>query len=199
MVFYQNKFKKRVCFIWTTLYINKSSNNILGIVLFSSFPSPHSVRPSSSMAKEAWHWSKGLSQLWAAGIWWSSPQFSCTLAAPVPSPLPLLILPFLPRPVPEHNGGALCGELKHTHRWAYRHIHTFAHHWKRQEQRRKEEQTPLRCWTWLRVPLDSDGCTQDNCCLLFMVGPSATLGALFICRLLNGHSQKPHGEKWKFM
>lgn len=39
----------------------------------------------------------------------------------------------------------------------------------------KEEQTPLRCWAWLCVPLDTDGGKQDNCCLLFMEGPSATL------------------------
>lgn len=81
-----------------------------------------------------------------------------------------------------------------THSWEYTHIHTFRCHWKRQEQRRKEEQTPLRCWAWLGVPLDTDGRTQDNCCLLFMEGPSATLHALFIWRLLKGHSQEPQEE-----
>lgn len=78
---------------------------------------------------------------------------------------------------------------------AYTHIHTFISHWKRQDQRRKEEQTPLRCWAWLHVPLDTGGRTQDNCCLLFMEGPSATLHALFIWRLLKGHSQGPQKKR----
>lgn len=88
--------------------------------------------------------------------------------------------------------GALCSAVNtDTHPWAYTHIHTFISHWKRQDQRRKEEQTPLRCWAWLHVPLGTDGRTQDNCCLLFMEGPSATLHALFIWRLLKGHGQEP--------
>lgn len=90
--------------------------------------------------------------------------------------------------------GALCWEQRHTPLGVYTHIHTFINHWKRQDQRRKEEQTPLRCWAWLRVALDTDGCTQDNCCLLFMEGPSATLRALFIWRLLKAPGQEPRGK-----
>lgn len=45
------------------------------------------------------------------------------------------------------------------------------------------------------MPLDTDGCTQDNCCLLFMEGPSATLHALFIWRLLKGYGQEPQGKR----
>jgi len=82
-----------------------------------------------------------------------------------------------------------------THPWVYTHIHTFISHWKRQDQRRKEEQTPLRCWAWLHVPLDTDGRTQDNCCFLFMEGPSATLHALFIWTLRKGQSQEPQGKR----
>lgn len=90
--------------------------------------------------------------------------------------------------------GALCWEQRHTPLGVNTHIHTFINHWKRQDQRRKEEQTPLRCWAWLRVALDTDGCTQDNCCLLFMEGPSATLRALFIWRLLKAPGQEPRGK-----
>lgn len=90
--------------------------------------------------------------------------------------------------------GALCWEQRHTPLGVYTHIHTFINYWKRQDQRRKEEQTPLRCWAWLRVALDTDGCTQDNCCLLFMEGPSATLRALFIWRLLKAPGQEPRGK-----
>lgn len=117
------------------------------------------------------------------------PLFSC--------PRHSLILPFYFQPASEYNTEEPCAVLRHTdtHPWAYTHIHTFISHWKRQDQRRKEEQTPLRCWAWLRVPLDTDGRTQDNCCLLFMEGPSATLHALFIWRLLKGHSQEPQGKR----
>lgn len=44
------------------------------------------------------------------------------------------------------------------------------------------------------MPLDTDGRTQDNSCLLFMEGPSATLHAFFIWRLLKGQSQEPLGK-----
>lgn len=44
------------------------------------------------------------------------------------------------------------------------------------------------------MAFDTDGRTQDNCCLLFMEGPSATLHALFIWRLLKGQSQEPLGK-----
>lgn len=37
---------------------------------------------------------------------------------------------------------------------------------------------PLTCQAWLCVPLNTDSLTQDNCCLLFMEGPSATLCTL---------------------
>lgn len=123
------------------------------------------------------------------------------LAAPFSCPRHSLILPFYFKPASEYNTEEPCAVLccavntdAHPF-WAYTHIHTFISHWKRQDQRRKEEQTPLRCWAWLCVPLDTDGRTQDNCCLLFMEGPSATLHALFIWTLLKGHSQEPQGKR----
>lgn len=158
---------------------------------------PPFIWPFSTRAKKAWHSPEGPSQSWAAGIWWRSPQFCSVLAAPFLLPPPLLILAFYSQPASEYNTEEPCAVNTDTHPWAYTHIHTFISHWKRQDQRRKEEQTPLRCWAWLHVPLDTDGCTQDNCCLLFMEGPSATLHALFIWRLPKGHSQEPQGkEKW---
>lgn len=108
---------------------------------------------------------------------------------------PLLILPFYFQPASEYNTEEPCAVNRDTHPWVYTHIHTFKSHWKRQDQRQKEEQTPLRCWAWLHVPLDTDGRTQDICCLLFMEGPSATLHALFILRLVKGHSQEPRGKR----
>lgn len=38
----------------------------------------------------------------------------------------------------------------------------------------------LRCRTWLCVPLNTDCLTQDNCCLLFVEGPSATFCTLHL-------------------
>lgn len=39
---------------------------------------------------------------------------------------------------------------------------------------------PLRRRAWLRVYLNTDCLTQDNCCLLFMEGPSATFCTLHL-------------------
>lgn len=157
--------------------------------------SSHSLWPTSMRAGEAWHSPEALSQSWAAGVWGSSLQFCSVLAASFLLPPPLLILPFYFQPASEYNTEEPCAVNRDTHPWVYTHIHTFKSHWKRQDQRQKEEQTPLRCWAWLHVPLDTDGRTQDICCLLFMEGPSATLHALFILRLLKGHSQEPQGKR----
>lgn len=122
----------------------------------------------------------------------SSLQFCSVLTDPFSLGPTTLNSAFYFQPASEHNTEEPCAD---THPWAYMHIHTIISHWKGQDQKRKEEQTPLRCWAWLRVPLDTGGCTQDNCCLLFMEGPSATLHAFFIWSLLKGHSQEPQEKR----
>lgn len=159
--------------------------------------SSNSLWPTSTRAEEGWHSSETLSQSRAAGIWGSSLQFLQCAGSPLSlAPATLNSAFLLPASFRIQYRGGLCWAVNtDTHPWVYLHIHTFISHWKRQDQRRKEEQTPLRCWAWLHVPLDTDGRTQDNCCLLFMEGPSATLHALFIWRLLEGHSQEPRGKR----
>lgn len=49
---------------------------------------------------------------------------------------------------------------------------------------------PLTCQAWLCVPLNTDSLTQDNCCLLFMEGPSATLCTLRLSQKLQGKDKR---------
>lgn len=94
--------------------------------------------------------------------------------------LPLLILSSYFQPAFEYNTEEPCAVNTDTHPWVYLHIHTFISFWNKQDQRRKVGQTPLRCRAWLCVALNTDGPTQDKCCLLLMEGPSATLCTLYL-------------------
>lgn len=124
------------------LYIG--SNIIFGF-FFWRLPPFLSLLSYSTRAKEAWHSPENLSQSWAAGIWGSSLQFSSTLTAPFLLP-PLLILPFYFQPASQYNTEEPCAANTLTHTPLG--VHTHAHFYKplkRQDQRRKEKQTPLRC------------------------------------------------------
>lgn len=104
-------------------------------------------------------------------------------------PLPLLILSFYFQPAFEYNTEEPCAEgHRHTPLGVLAHPH-FISFCNKQDQRRKVGQTPLRCWAWLCVALNTDGPTQDNCCLLLMEGPSAML-----CTL---HLKTPHESQPK--
>lgn len=76
--------------------------------------------------------------------------------------------------------------------WHDAYMHTFINHWKGRGQRRKEEQTPLRCWTWLGVPLDTNGCTQDYCCLWKEAVPRSLF--IWTSRLASDHFQGQTSE-----
>lgn len=83
-----------------------------------------------------------------------------------------------------------------THPWVYLHIHTFISFCNKQDQGRKVGQTPLRCRAWLCVAPNTDDPTQDNCCLLLMEGPSATLCTLHL-KTPHESQPKPTGEEKK--